>query len=156
MSKPLSRHFSPELISHLNKLKNRDKKKRRSIRAKNKAAYNAEGRSMVEKKQWNFKKQAYNQKLYLIGCADFFKVGISVDPYKRLASLQTGNPHHCRLLAIWEPHYAPGLEKKIHRLLECHRVRGEWFSFSVFNHACELINKTMDIGPSFVFEPSSP
>jgi hypothetical protein len=56
------------------------------------------------------------------------KIGISVDPNKRLASLQTGAPVGLRLL--WT---APGgrpLEQHLHGHFAERHVRGEWFDFS--------------------------
>jgi len=144
--------LSPEMHSHVEALKKRDKNQKRKNRVKHKSAFNADGRLIEKKKKWNFKPVGCNQKLYLIGCADCFKVGISTDPYKRLASLQTGNPMPCQLLAIWEPKYAPTLEKEIHKQLKNHRVRGEWFSIKIFDHACRQIAGIVGADPSFIFE----
>ncbi len=53
------------------------------------------------------------------------KVGYSVDPYERLATLQTGNEDTLTMEAVM-----PGgmeVEKRLHHRWEAHSIRGEWF-----------------------------
>lgn len=55
------------------------------------------------------------------------KIGRSADPLARVASLQTANPEHLRVLATMPGGAA--VERALHRMFEAHRVRpgGEWF-----------------------------
>jgi len=64
--------------------------------------------------------------VYFIRNGSFIKIGISVDPWKRLSSLQTGNPEPLEMLAIM-----PGsddLEAGLHRAFGQYMKRGEWFA----------------------------
>lgn len=74
------------------------------------------------------KRQALGR-VYLIGRSDGHgpvKLGFSVNPEARLASIQTGHPHELQLLSDF-----PGTEydeRELHDQLSDHRERGEWFS----------------------------
>lgn len=64
--------------------------------------------------------------VYFIRNGNYIKIGVSVDPWKRLSSLQTGNPEPLEMLAIM-----PGsddLESGLHRAFGQHMKRGEWFT----------------------------
>lgn len=54
------------------------------------------------------------------------KIGVSDDPTKRLANIQTGHHGTLRLLAVVDG-AGVELESQLHTLFEAHRVRGEWF-----------------------------
>lgn len=56
------------------------------------------------------------------------KIGISIDPNKRLSSLQTGAPAGMRLL--WTGPGGRPLERHLHKHFADRHVRGEWFDFS--------------------------
>ena len=65
------------------------------------------------------------QFVYFIECAGLIKIGVSVNPETRLASIQTANGHTARLLAT-----VPGgtrLERQLHEKFKASRVGGEWF-----------------------------
>lgn len=68
-----------------------------------------------------------NFQLYFIqrGETGPIKIGVAVDPMKRLLELQTGNAEKLRLLGA-----VPGsrkLEAKLHRHFRLLRLEGEWF-----------------------------
>lgn len=66
--------------------------------------------------------------VYFIKCGNNIKIGKSIDPWKRLTSLQTGNPESLEILAI-----APGgteFEAGLHIAFGDEAGRGEWFSAS--------------------------
>lgn len=66
--------------------------------------------------------------IYFIRNGNYIKIGVSVDPWKRLASLQTGNPEPLELLAIM-----PGsndLEIGLHRAFGQFMKQGEWFQIN--------------------------
>lgn len=70
--------------------------------------------------------------VYILQCKDFIKVGVSKNPKKRLAQIQTCNPNHVDLAYA---HMCPeacskDIEKMVHEKLSKHRVNGEWFSCS--------------------------
>lgn len=56
------------------------------------------------------------------------KIGNSIDPFKRLTSIQTGCPYRLELKAC-----IPGEsydERILHRMFSSHRMMGEWFKYS--------------------------
>lgn len=70
-------------------------------------------------------------RVYLIKqkASDFYKVGFTSKPVpKRLAELQTGNPHELILVSWWNVTDARRVEKHIHEFLSAYHVRGEWFA----------------------------
>jgi len=61
-----------------------------------------------------------------VGCDGPIKIGRSISPLTRLATLQTGHSQILRLLVT-----TPGgdeLEHALHEKLGLHRIRGEWFA----------------------------
>lgn len=72
--------------------------------------------------------------VYIIQCGDTtaYKVGISVNPRRRLQQLQTGCPHRLKLLFNINVSNARGIEHAIHAVLIDHGVHilNEWFTLS--------------------------
>lgn len=71
--------------------------------------------------------------LYFISAAgrEITKVGISSDPRKRLAGLQTASPYPLVLfasVAFDNRAGSVGAERVIHAALDDHRMSGEWFA----------------------------
>jgi hypothetical protein len=63
--------------------------------------------------------------VYFIRCGDHIKIGRSVDPWGRLASLQTANPFPLEMLAL-----SPGggeFETGLHEAFSDDNTNGEWF-----------------------------
>jgi len=54
------------------------------------------------------------------------KIGKTLDIKKRLASLQTGNPHELRVLCALEG----DREREMHEMFSSDRICGEWFCWS--------------------------
>lgn len=72
--------------------------------------------------------------IYIITDGEFYKIGRSKLPYKRLKQLQTGNRKPLRLIHIFEYQQKGRIteeiaEKRIHYLLRQFRKKGEWFRF---------------------------
>lgn len=69
--------------------------------------------------------------IYVITCgSEFLKVGVAVDPSKRLKELQTGAPLRLRLyqaIKIDTAKLAYKYEKAVHRQLAPFATAGEWF-----------------------------
>lgn len=67
--------------------------------------------------------------VYLVGCARLtpVKIGLAVDPVRRLACLQTGSPVALKLL--WHTQGGPALEGALHKRFAKYRIHGEWFDF---------------------------
>lgn len=68
--------------------------------------------------------------VYLISCAEtnIVKIGYSLNPQRRLETLQSANPSKLTLQGAW-----PGTmqrEQYIHRELRQFRISGEWFYLS--------------------------
>ena len=74
-----------------------------------------------------------------------FKIGVSVDPYERTNSFQTGCDGVLELLGYWDG----GLdeESKIHFLLNQFSLHGEWFRFC--HESSQILDKLVGF-PSFV------
>ena len=67
--------------------------------------------------------------LYFVGSDDgTVKIGVTLQPAKRLASLQTGSPRKLRYLALTEG--SLWLERFFHNAFESDRLEGEWFARS--------------------------
>lgn len=73
--------------------------------------------------------------LYIIENVDngLVKIGYSLDPQRRCASLQTGSSAELRVahVASVDPSRALVLERKLHQEMGHARVRGEWFAIPV-------------------------
>lgn len=68
-----------------------------------------------------------NRKIYFVQCGDFVKIGSADHVGSRLDSLTTGNPYPLKLLAaIWG---STTDERRLHRIFQSDRVKGEWFKF---------------------------
>lgn len=65
--------------------------------------------------------------VYVISGGGYCKIGVSNNPERRLARLQTGNPHELILIRKYYTLDAKTLEATLHETLEEYRVRGEWF-----------------------------
>ena len=71
--------------------------------------------------------------LYAISDGEFIKVGYSKKPKSRVKQLQTARPKPLKLvwqtLCAYSDIDAKKQERKLHRRLQKHKVRGEWFEF---------------------------
>lgn len=74
--------------------------------------------------------------IYVIGTEanpDICKIGLALDPKKRLAQLQTGSHSKLSIAASFEcdsREIARHREKQAHKLFEGYRASGEWFGVS--------------------------
>ena len=76
--------------------------------------------------------------IYVISASEtrFVKIGIAANPVSRLRHFQTGIPMTLVLLATADwPH---SFERRFHRALRQHHVRGEWFEM------CPKINRLIE------------
>lgn len=71
------------------------------------------------------------QYLYLMRSEiGLFKIGISTDPRARLSSVISSSGIDVELIAFYKTDGpAKEVEKKLHKLFQKYRVRGEWFAF---------------------------
>lgn len=65
--------------------------------------------------------------VYLIKCADKYKIGYTKDVDRRFKELDT-RPFPCELIESCYSYIAFPVEQKIHELLSEKRVTGEWYS----------------------------
>ena len=66
--------------------------------------------------------------VYVIeGAPGHIKIGISHDPFSRLATLQTASPFPLRLAFSVATPSALNVEREAHAILAAHRAEGEWF-----------------------------
>ena len=63
--------------------------------------------------------------IYFIRSGQYVKIGVSANPWQRLAEFQTANPEPLEMLAVGPGDY--GFESELHRLFGEHRGVGEWF-----------------------------
>jgi len=63
--------------------------------------------------------------IYFIKDGDFIKIGMSADPWRRLASFQTSHHNELELMAVMPG--GPDLEAGLHRAFSKWAKRGEWF-----------------------------
>ena len=71
--------------------------------------------------------------VYAITCQQYVKLGISSQPFNRLANMQTANPMELKL--VWLMSFnkrskALAYESGLHELFRGRHVRGEWFELS--------------------------
>lgn len=65
--------------------------------------------------------------VYFIKCNEYVKIGYSSNPYARINSIKTSNPHEVEVLLV-----IPGnveLEKELHYILRDSNYKNEWFLF---------------------------
>ena len=75
-----------------------------------------------------------SEKLYLIKCGEFYKIGVSSNPKNRIDELQTGAPQKLKLLdTVQVDGSVYALESYIHRLYEDKNSHGEWFKLNKFD-----------------------
>ncbi len=67
------------------------------------------------------------KKVYLFRAAQFYKIGVSIDPMKRLTQIQTGCPIKCEYVGYIPSTHPRQTEKEIHEDLAEFRTFGEWF-----------------------------
>lgn len=63
--------------------------------------------------------------VYVLKVGEMFKIGLSVDPEKRIKSLQTSKRRDW--LRSYEVPFAPELERALHKRFKDKREYGEWF-----------------------------
>jgi len=63
--------------------------------------------------------------VYFIASTNYVKVGVASNPQNRLRDIQTACPLELELLATFPGGYV--LEAILHKVIDRHRVRGEWF-----------------------------
>lgn len=62
---------------------------------------------------------------------NFYKIGLSKDPLKRLSSIQTGTPFEVKIIHRLYSLNCVLLEKALHDYYQAYWLRGEWFDFPV-------------------------
>ncbi len=84
--------------------------------------------------------------LYIIRCgrSKFYKIGVTNDLEKRLATHQTGCPYELKIICYFEADLSDFLGREItylesflHRNYDDFRVRGEWFELS-YGHLSDI------------------
>jgi hypothetical protein len=73
----------------------------------------------------------------------FYKIGVSKDCYKRLQTLQTGNPLELTIIERIFSVDCIAIEKALHTYYEAYSIRGEWFDFpkSIENEFYSIANQ---------------
>ena len=88
--------------------------------------------------------------VYLIQSVDngLYKIGISKNPKRRLAELQTGNGEKLKIIHLFETDHPITLETALHNRYLHISKRGEWFRFDLeievnFLSECEKFNNNI-------------
>lgn len=69
-----------------------------------------------------------DQKLYLLQNSNgLFKIGISIDPYKRARTLANASGYQIDVIAMWEMLDSYNQEQSLHKIFKKFRKAGEWF-----------------------------
>ena len=79
------------------------------------------------------KGEQYFVYLVQLGDESIYKIGVSQNPQKRLAGLQTSSPLPLRFVATVDAQnqrMASKVERRLHGLFDSKRTQGEWFSLS--------------------------
>lgn len=90
--------------------------------------------------------------VYLIKSKDTqqYKIGISVNPYKRILQLETGNPEQLQIISTFKTLNYNSVEKALHNRFSYLKVNREWFSFDNdielnFLNYCELCDSNISL-----------
>ena len=86
----------------------------------------AERRADAENAHYEWATERQRYVYFIAGETGPVKIGVAVDPQKRLSGLQTSHPIPLAILAV-----TPGsvqVEREYHQRFAAHRVRGEWFT----------------------------
>jgi hypothetical protein len=89
--------------------------------------------AVLEARKEAIKPDVTDRYVYIIGADGHpVKIGIALEPEKRLKEIQTGFPHRLRIYVQVEAFggLAPRVEREAHRMLTQHRLHGEWFDCS--------------------------
>lgn len=65
--------------------------------------------------------------VYLMKAGEFYKIGVSKTPKKRVTRMQTGCPRKIKIIYEFEVQDAYKMEFELHRLYQSKRTHGEWF-----------------------------
>jgi hypothetical protein len=96
-----------------------------------------------------------SQKIYLISYYGEYdeikyKIGVSINPEKRLKQLQTGNSYKLKLENIYLPKKLPAtkIENVLHNKYRHLNIKNEWFNLELndvinFNSDCEKIENQL-------------
>lgn len=81
-------------------------------------------------------------KLYIIECMGFYKIGVTSNLQNRLRAFQVGNPFEFKVRLLKNCEDCRCVERELHKTFESVRVRGEWFKLNEFDldRAIQLVN----------------
>lgn len=80
-----------------------------------------------------------------------FKIGFSRTPQKRLAGLQTGNPHKLKIVKTWPA--ARHVETELHARFSSLRGSGEWFTIECLEDLMPVLDLLTSSFNSFTPKP---
>ena len=99
--------------------------------------------------------------IYLIQSSENgkYKIGLSVNPKKRIKQLQTGSGEELKLINIFKSEFPHLVEKGLHKHFNHLNAIGEWYNLSIkeelnFINECERFEKSIkilkDMGNEFI------
>jgi hypothetical protein len=96
---------------------------------------------------------SYTSSVYLIHEAGHHKIGIAINPSKRLKGIKTSCPFPVEILKTWKSENAVAVEQAIHRRFAEHRLNGEWFKLP--DNVLTTLTKIEDIDVEFLSDNSN-
>lgn len=83
--------------------------------------------------------------VYIMKCANYYKIGYSKNPQNRRSTIQTHNPLDVKICALLKTESFIDVEKDLHKYFITKRSRGEWFELE----ESDLIKLKVDWGFEF-------
>lgn len=68
--------------------------------------------------------------VYIVKCADLYKIGATRNAVQRIARFETSYPHDLRVIRIAQVADMKRVEKSLHTRFAQKRVKGEWFDLT--------------------------
>ena len=86
------------------------------------------------------------------GSTNWYKIGISKQPYRRMTQLQVGTPLEITLVERIFSMDAPKLEKALHEYYQAYWMRGEWFDLPtgevvIFDKIAGRLDRQLEVLP---------
>lgn len=110
------------------------------------AKYTSKSMSFISKDENEVKKFTTGDKrVYLLrNYFNYYKIGISENPYERANTLSNASGCDIQVVGIWETVYFRENERSILRKFKKYRTVGEWFDFEDNKISLEIIEKHFD------------
>ncbi len=79
--------------------------------------------------------------VYVVKCGKYYKIGKTLEPFKRIRALQTTNPEDIEIIFVNRVYDYDTVEKGLHWNMKSKHHRGEWYALDESDY--ELITKIL-------------